>query len=57
MLVANIGPDSQLLQAGQKLEGTVVSKTRGTAQVPTQEMMPVTTQDGNSEREPPQINE
>ena len=40
VFVANNGPDSQLLQAGQKLEGNVV---RETPQVPTAGARPATT--------------
>ncbi|MCP3665799.1 MAG: hypothetical protein GY696_25435 [Gammaproteobacteria bacterium] len=55
--MANNGPDMQHLPAGQKLEGYVVSETKGTAQVPASGAQQAIAQENSSEGIAPQINE
>ena len=57
VLVANNGPDMQNLPVGQKLEGYVVSETKGTTRTPAQGAQLATAQEIGPEEATPEISE
>ena len=57
ILVANNGSEGKLLQAGQKLEGLVVSEIRGTIQPPTPKPRAAATESEPRKEEPPKVSE